>query len=322
MRKETVQTTRREILLGSGAALLGAMIGLPRAATAHDETVRKPALRIAHLTDMHVQPERKADEWLARCLQHVQSQQRKPDVIFFGGDTIMDSFERPEERTRQQWDLWQHIIRAECSLPVRYCIGNHDIWGWNKSKSGTSGQEARYGKQWAMEVMGLEKPYSSFDLAGWHFIILDSTHPHGDGYIAQLDEEQLAWLEADLKRTPRERPIGVMTHIPILSIAGMVWAKPQPDKTQQVSGSLMHVDGAKIRELFAAHGRVRLALSGHLHLVDRCEFEGVTYLCNGAVSGGWWKGRHRDCNPGYALIDLYDDGSVERHYVEYGWRES
>ena len=43
-------------------------------------------------------------------------------------------------------------------------------------------------------------------------------------------------------------------------------------------------------------------------------------MCGGAVCGAWWKGsRFNECEPGYSLIDLYDDGSVERQYVAYGW---
>jgi len=52
----------------------------------------------------------------------------------------------------------------------------------------------------------------------------------------------------------------------------------------------MHVDAAKIKDLFAKHKNVKLCLSGHLHLVDRVDYNGVTYLCDGAVCGGWWKG--------------------------------
>lgn len=323
MRNDAWNVTRREMIVGAGAALLGATLGGPSAALAHDESNRKRLLRIAHLTDMHVQPELKAGSWLAECVRHVQSQLQPPDVIFFGGDTIMDSFEHDETRSRELWELWQRVMKAECSLPVEYCIGNHDVWGWNKSKSKTTGQEARYGKKWAMEVMGLAKPYRSFDRNGWHVIVLDSVFPHDDdGYIARLDDDQMAWLESDLKSAPKDKPVAVLSHIPIMSIAGMSWAERQSDDNFKVSGSLVHIDSAKIRACFAAHGNVKLALSGHLHLVDRCEFEGVTYLCNGAVSGNWWKGKHQDCNPGYALVDLYDDGTIERHYVEYGWKTS
>ena len=82
----------------------------------------------------------------------------------------------------------------------------------------------------------------------------------------------------------------------------------------------MHTDCMKLKDLFAKHPNVKLCLSGHLHLLDRVDYNGVTYLCNGAVSGSWWNGRHKDCDEGYAVVDLYDDGSFEQEYVKYGWK--
>ncbi len=87
-----------------------------------------------------------------------------------------------------------------------------------------------------------------------------------------------------------------------------------------VPGSWMHIDARRIKDLFLKHPNVRLCLSGHIHLVDRVEYLGVTYLCNGAVSGGWWKGANQECNPGYGLVDLYDDGTFENRYVEFPWK--
>ncbi len=49
------------------------------------------------------------------------------------------------------------------------------------------------------------------------------------------------------------------------------------------------------------------------------DYNGVTYLCNGAVCGGWWKGDYQETKPGFALVDLYDDGTFEHQYVHTGW---
>ncbi len=82
----------------------------------------------------------------------------------------------------------------------------------------------------------------------------------------------------------------------------------------------MHTDVARLRELFWKHPNVKLCLSGHLHLRERVEYNGVTYLCNGAVSGGWWKGDHQQTKAGYAVIDLFADGTFEDQYLPYGWQ--
>ena len=79
-------------------------------------------------------------------------------------------------------------------------------------------------------------------------------------------------------------------------------------------------DAKKLLELFRKHRCVRLAVSGHIHKLDRCEFEGVTYVCDGAVSGAWWKGPGKRCDEGYGVFDLFSDGSFEHTYHTYGWK--
>jgi 3',5'-cyclic AMP phosphodiesterase CpdA len=290
-------------------------------ALAASET-KKRSLRLAHLTDIHVQPELGADMGMAACLRHVQAQSDRPDLILTGGDSVMESFAQDAARTQLQWDVWRKVLRSECSLPVESCIGNHDVWGWNKAKSGATGKEARFGKQWAVEALGLPQRYRSFDRAGWHFVVLDSTHTgkNADEYTAKLDEEQFAWLAQDLAKTPPSTPILVLSHIPILSAAAFLDGENSKSGDWLVPGAWMHVDCQRIIQLFLKHPSVKLCLSGHLHLVDRVDYNGVTYLCNGAVCGGWWKGDNQQCDEGYGLVDLYSDGSFDHRYVGYGWQ--
>jgi Icc protein len=318
----TAALNRRDLLksaavLAAGAALSGAP--LSAWASGARGTGRRRVLRVAHLTDLHIQPERRAAEGVAACLAHVQSQADPPDMILFGGDLVMDSFEQNDARTKLQWDLFIRAVKNGCSLPVRHCIGNHDIWGWNKKKSGTTGGEALWGKRRAMDLLGLDKPYYSFDRAGWHFVVLDSVQPDGDGYVGRLDDEQFDWLGRDLAAAAGT-PTLVLSHISILTATVVLDEPKKGTTTREVSSSLLLADSGRVRDLFAAHPGVKLALSGHMHRIDRVDHRGVSYLCNGAVSGNWWKGAHYECNEGYALIDLHDDGTFESRYVNYGWR--
>lgn len=322
--------TRRELLVSAGMLTVGGMVGGLGAPTAaaqspappgHDSGPRKRVLRLAHLTDIHVQPERRAHEGLAACLKHVQALPDKPELILTGGDLIMDAFDRDEARTKLQWEIFTQVLREHCAIPVRHTLGNHDIWGWNRKKSGTTGSERRWGKTWACEVLGLERPYCSYDRAGWHFIHLDSVAPDGDGYCAKLDEAQLAWLASDLETAAAARPVLITSHIPIVTICPTLNAKVDPQlKEHRVSGALMHRDARQLKALFLKHRNVRVCLSGHLHQNERIEFNGVTYLCNGAVSGAWWRGKHHETDAGYALVDLYDDGTFDTQYLTYGWQ--
>jgi 3',5'-cyclic AMP phosphodiesterase CpdA len=317
--------TRRESIISVGAVAAGLLTCgvLPRTAgAAVPNPARKRALRVAHLTDIHVQPERRAGEGMAACLHHVERQVDKPDLIVTGGDSIMDSFAADDARTNLQWDLWNNVLKNECSIPVRSCIGNHDVWGWAKSKSKTTGAEPNWGKKRAIEMLRIEDRFYSFSQAGWLFIVLDSTQPHPDGseaYVAVLDEPQYDWLERTLRDASADTPVFIVSHIPILSTTPILWAANEHGNFR-VKGWLMHSDHLRLKELFARHPNVKLCLSGHTHLVDRVDYNGVSYLCNGAVSGNWWNGRHKDCDEGYALVDLFDDGSFDHQYVKYGWK--
>jgi 3',5'-cyclic AMP phosphodiesterase CpdA len=277
-------------------------------------------LRLAHLTDIHLTHDRRAPEGLAACLRHVQSQADRPDLILQGGDAIMDALPADQASAQRQFDLWQSIVRAELDprLPMVNCLGNHDVWGWDRPKSGCLGDEPLYGKAWAMRVMGLERRYYSFDRAGWHFVVLDSTFSVANDYTAKLDDEQFEWLDADLAAR-KGVPVVVLSHIPILSVSAFLDGDNEKSGNWQVPGAWMHIDARRIKDLFARRGNVRLCLSGHLHMVDRCDFLGVSYFCSGAVSGAWWKGSWEEFEPGYALVDLFEDGSFAAQYTGFGW---
>lgn len=314
---------RREAI---GAGIAGTVVlatgrsGATAAGAASGTTLRRPVLTLAHLTDTHVQPEKNSQAGLATALHHVQNHPAKPSLILAGGDNIMDAFEQDRSRTAVQWKIWRDTLASDCSLPVRSCIGNHDIWGWNQKKSQTTGGEPGYGKQWAMDELGLAKRYFSFDQAGWHFVVLDSTHTDGgSGYVARLDEEQFAWLSEDLSRTSAATPVLILSHIPILSASTFFDGENEKSGNWVIPGSWMHLDARRLKGLFHRHPQVKVCLSGHMHLVDQVQYLGVTYACNGAVSGGWWDGPCQEFHNGYGLVTLYADGSVENRYVEFGW---
>src|SRR5712692_2995782 len=152
--------TRRE-LVGLGAGLALANLGAWNAFAG--ERDRKRVLRVAHLTDIHVQPELRAADGMAACLQHVQTHKEKPDLILFGGDCVMDAFGQTRDRTKVQWDVWHRVLKAECSLPWQACIGNHDVWGWGRECSQVDPGDKDYGKAWAVDALKLGKRYHSFE---------------------------------------------------------------------------------------------------------------------------------------------------------------
>jgi 3',5'-cyclic AMP phosphodiesterase CpdA len=300
---------RRAALQLAGSLVVGGAAGrLAYLAASHGRPAPAPkggALRVAHLTDVHVSPGDVSGRGLARCLRHVQSLPDKPDLVLNGGDAIWNAT-ADAAANAAQWDLWRRVLNDHCGLPVEHCLGNHDLCGTDPDT-----------KARALDALGLAARYRSFDRGGWHFIVLDSIALRGDDYQARLDEEQFDWLREDLARLAGRVPVLVLTHAPILSAAAFFDGDNERTGNWVVPGRWMHIDARRLRDLFREHPNVKLCLSGHLHLCDRVEYEGVTYLCNGAVSGDWWKGAYQGCPPGYAVLDLHGDGGFRHWYVSY-----
>ncbi|QXV64157.1 metallophosphoesterase [Mucilaginibacter sp. 21P] len=298
---------RRIALKSIGAGLLA-----PALAKANINSTAKPVMRIAHITDVHLKDQFGAPAKFARCLHHLQKQTPKVDLILNGGDIVFDMNKEQLSTIDAQWKLYKGIIQNNCSLPVKYCLGNHDIW-WQEDKKDLS----VYGKQYAMAQLQLTKPYYSFIQNGWKFIILDSVHLDIDGtwYIGKLGDEQFNWLESELQQTDAKMPVLVMSHIPILTATNLI-DDHVVNKWVMLGGD-MHTDTAKIISLFYKHPNVKLCLSGHIHLREKLVYNNITYICDGAVSGAWWEGNRRETLPGYGLIDLYADGSFKEKYIIY-----
>lgn len=291
---------------------LGGLLLTPPLINSQWENENKPTLRIAHITDVHLKNEFGAPDKFVKCLHHLQRQTPKVDMILNGGDIVFDMNKENIGTIDDQWKLFNNIMKSENSIPVRYCLGNHDIW-WNENNKG----QAVYGKQYSLDQLHLSKPYYSFEKGGWKFIILDSVHLDIDDtwYIGKLGQEQFSWLENELKTTDVNTPILVLSHIPILTATLMI-EDDVVNKWQMLGGD-MHTDTSKIIKLFYQHPNVKICLSGHIHLRDKVQYNNVTYICNGAVSGAWWKGNRRETAPGYGIVDLFADGSFQERYVNY-----
>jgi 3',5'-cyclic AMP phosphodiesterase CpdA len=207
-------------------------------------------------------------------------------------------------------------------MPIHHAIGNHDIWGRDKAACKATGNEPFYGKKWFLENLGYTRTYYSFDQAGWHFIVLDSfdLDAEGSGYTSRIVGDQLDWFKEDLANTPKTTPIVVMTHVPIAGIVNLFDLSTELDTDIIVRRTRMHVDYRELDALFQTYRNVKVCLSGHIHLLDRSEYNGVTYICDGAVCGDKWNGPRLQTPEGYGLIDLYADGTFTHQYVAYGWK--
>ena len=220
--------------------------------------------------------------------------------------------------------LLQATFKRECGVPLHHTVGNHDIYGWNKKKSGAAGTESDWGKKFACELYGQPRTYQTFDRGGWRFICLDSVQPKGDGYVGYLDDEQHEWLKSTIAGTPKTTPILIVSHIPILSLTALTYGAPRGrEKVGEdtvIHAGEMHTDGTLLHDLFKDAGNVKVCLSGHTHLLDHCMIDGISYICDGAVSGSWWKGPLEGLPEGYGCLELRPDGTFTHEYKTYGWK--
>lgn len=305
---------RRKFLRNT--SLLGLAPGLGRFSNITSEQKREDLL-VAFMSDVHVKPTEAAETGMRKAFRHVNSLKQKPSFIINGGDAIMDAMAADKNKTEEQWKVWRRVIREENHLPIYHVIGNHDAWGW-QLKDETVKSDPLYDKGWVMKEHGMMSRYYSFEQKQWKFIILDSAQENNGGYIARLDESQLAWFEKELNDSASEQHICIVSHIPIVSFCSALFADTnQPNGDWRISRALLHTDARKLIGLFENHKNIRCCLSGHIHLQDAVEYKGISYYCNGAVSGNWWGGAFKGFDPAYALFHFNKNGEVRRSLVNY-----
>lgn len=317
----TMISRRRALALAAGAVPAFSLLGA-RAAGAPESPAgaRTRVLRLAHFTDMHIQPELRAGEGVRAALAHAADLADRPSLIVTGGDLVFDTFDQGAARTGELWDLFTKTFRDHWPGRVEHTLGNHDIWGWNKPRSKTTGDEPLWGKARALDALGMPGRYYASTHANWRIVHLDSIQSEGNGYIARIDDEQLAWLEAQLRDAAgASHHVLVVSHAPILSICSMLGDGRTQENKHVLSGAEMHIDARKLHTLLAGAGCVRACLSGHIHRIDRVLVDSVTYICDGAVCGAWWKGRKDRCDEGYGVVDLHSDGTFDHAYHTYAW---
>lgn len=304
-------STRRDLLAGvAGAVALPGLISTARAAD------RKPVLRAAHITDVHITKDREAPKGVAAMFEHMFGQKDwKPDVVLNTGDTVMALDGKVSgAKAAEQIALWKDAAKA-CPVPIRACLGNHDVWDGHEPTDAVPETKKRFALM--TEVLGMPSDYYSFDLNGWHVVSLNSLNDWPK--YAYLTPAQFDWLKADLAKT--KLPTVVLSHVPILSVTSQVYGDScRKEKANEVPAVWHHLDCWAITEVFRKNPHVKLCLSGHMHTCDRCEYRGVWYVCGGAASGAWWNGSEYGFPPCYGKLDLFADGTFTYDFVDYGWK--
>ncbi len=160
-------------------------------------------LQFVQISDSHIGFDKAANTDVAATLRaaiaKIKAEPAPPAFVLHTGD--LTHLSKPAE-----FDTLQQIL-SELSVPVFYVPGEHDIL----EDDGKSYLQ-RFGK--GTRGAG----WHSFDHGGVHFIGLVNVANLKAGGLGTLGNEQLEWLEQDVKRLKSSTPIVVFAHIPLWSV--------------------------------------------------------------------------------------------------------
>ncbi len=151
-------------------------------------------MKVAHIADLHLGVDRSLElfqmERLSKTLDRIE-----PDLILIGGDVV--------DRASEESFIWASQCLDLFSQPIKVVPGNWDCL-----------PEAD--DPYALYKKYFGPPYYSFDIAGVHFVALDTA---GNGVKDlphyQLGDQQFRWLTEDLAGLAKQcNSIVIFTHAP------------------------------------------------------------------------------------------------------------
>jgi Icc protein len=260
-----------------------------------------------HFTDVHIQPELRADVGSRACIARINA--LRPDFAICGGDVVYDVNAVGYPRAKRLFDLYSETVKP-LAMPVYSVIGNHDVYGIS-SNGGVTQSDPYYGKRMFEDRIGAR--YSSLDYKGWHFVLLDSIGSKpGREFIGMIDEEQLAWLRTDLERMKPGSSLVVISHIPLVSSVLQLVADPG-----RAADIYLVTNARDVLEVLWPY-RPKMVLQGHTHIREEVVYKGCHFITTGAVCGNWWKGPREGHPEGFGVLTVR--GSlIEWRYETYGF---
>jgi 3',5'-cyclic-AMP phosphodiesterase len=161
------------------------------------------ALRFVQISDSHIGFDKPANTdvtaTLREAIAKIKAEPEPPAFVLHTGDLTHLS-------KASEFDTLQQVL-SELSMPVFYVPGEHDVL----EDDGQSYLQ-RFGK--GTSGAG----WHSFDQNGVHFIGLVNVVNLKAGGLGTLGDEQLEWLERDVKSLSSSTPIVVFAHIPLWSV--------------------------------------------------------------------------------------------------------
>ncbi len=180
-------------------------------------------------------------------------QQQKPNFLIQLGD-----FSLPRSQNQPFLDTWNQFEGAKYHV-----LGNHDM------------RDFGFTKEQTMEWWEMPQRYYSFDVGGWHFVVLDGNDQNPgewSGYVRFIAEDQQKWLAEDLATT--DSPTMVFSHQTLESDDGVANSGEVRDVLEQANRD-------------AGWSKVYACLCGHHHSDRHQQITDINYLRINSMSYKW-----------------------------------
>jgi 3',5'-cyclic AMP phosphodiesterase CpdA len=229
-----------ECMLWAGTGVLWTVSGgVPTAGLITEARAQGAGFTFLQISDSHIGFDKPANPnataTLIDAVAKIKALPAKPSFMIHTGDITHLSKDKEFDDAAQ--------VLKDTGLEGRYVPGEHDVIDEGTGKA----YLARYGTK---DTKGAG--WYSFDQNGVHFIGLVNVLNLKAGGLGNLGDEQLQWLEADLKGKSTSTPIVVFAHVPLWTVyAQWGWGTD---------------DGAKALSLLKGFGSVTV-LNGHIHQI-------------------------------------------------------
>ncbi|PTY00148.1 metallophosphoesterase [Opitutus sp. ER46] len=174
----------------------------------------------------------------------------KPDFVLHIGDVCDKGLKAQHLAVRD--------IFARLQVPMYPVIGNHD-WTTQTDRS-------------AYEEVFPNRINYTFEHAGWQFVGLDSS----EGlrwHDTKIGDATFAWLDANLPKLDRQRPLVLFTHFPLIDGPSL---RPITDKT---NARMQPANANALLERFRDFN-LQAVFNGHFHGYKEATFGAATITTN------------------------------------------
>jgi Icc protein len=160
------------------------------------------SLSFVQISDSHIgfnkEPNPSPQTTLQSAIEQIRAMPSSPAFVVHTGDVSHLS-------KAQEFDDAARIIDG-VGRPVHYVPGEHDVIGDD-------------GAAFFAKFNGrADRKWHSFDYNGAHFVALANVLDLQAGGLGRLGDEQLEWLESDLKGRTASTPIVVLAHMPLWAL--------------------------------------------------------------------------------------------------------